>query len=232
MTTWESTDNMENITITSDAAYERVTSDEHFEDEKNWWYLQQNTAWLVQEIPNISFLDVSDTMLESQKTLYDRENWVLRVGKAGRSIEAQPQDTILLRLDSDQSYWPYTDAWIPFDSDVSSLNYTTCKPDNTYMFNWYKVKILQTWYYNISYWWTLNVWTSEVVRVSVESNSWRITYDYFRWTNLPEILSWWKTIPNIKLNEWDIVWMKIYLSDGWTLLKDTYLTVQFQQYIL
>lgn len=232
MTTWESTDNMENMTITSDAAYERVTSDEHFEDEIDWWYLQQNTSWLVQEIPNISFLDIADTMLESKKTLYDRENWILRVWKAGRSIEAQPQDTILLKLDSDQSYWPYTDAWVSFDSDVSSLNYTTCKPDNTYMFNWYKVKILQTWYYTISYWWILDVWTSEIVRVSIESNSSRITYDYFKWTSLPESLSWWKTIPNIQLNEWDIVWMKIYLDDGWKLYKDTYLTVQFQQYIL
>ena len=79
MTTWESTDNvevMDNVTITSDAAYERVTSDEHFEEEKNWWYLQQNTSWLVQEIPNIAFIDIADTMLESKKTLYDRENWV------------------------------------------------------------------------------------------------------------------------------------------------------------
>jgi hypothetical protein len=100
------------------------------------------------------------------------------------------------------------------------------------MFNWYKVKILQKWYYNISYWRILNPWTSEIVTVSVESNAWRITYDYFKWANLPEILSWWKTISNIELNEWDIVWMKIYLNDGWTLLKDTYLTVKFQQYIL
>lgn len=234
MTTWESTDNvdMENVTVTSDAAFERVTSDEHFEDERNGWYLKQNTSWLVQEIPNIAFLDIADTMLESKKTLYDRENWILRVGKAGRSIEAQPQDTILLRLDSDQSYWPYSDAWIPFDTDASSWNYTTCKPDNTYIFNGYKVKILQTWYYSISYWWILNPWTSTIVRISIESNAERITYDYFKDTTLPETISWWKTIRNIKLTEWDIVWMKIYLNDGWTLLKDTYMTVQFQQYIL
>jgi hypothetical protein len=40
-------------------------------------------------------------MLESQKTLYDRENWVLRVGKAGRSIEAQPQDIVTFNIDAD-----------------------------------------------------------------------------------------------------------------------------------
>ena len=232
MTIWESTDNIENVTITSDEAFERVTSDEHFEEEKDWGFLKQNTSWLVQEIPNISFLDIADTMLESNKTLYDRENWILRVWKAGRSVEAQPQDTILLRLDDDQSFWPYSDTRIQFDSDASSLNYTTCKPDNTYIFNWYKVKILQTWYYTISYWWVLNPGTSEIARISIESNSTRITYDYFKDTTLPETISWWKTIRNIKLNEWDIVWMKIYLSDGWTLLKDTYMTVQFQQYIL
>jgi hypothetical protein len=39
-------------------------------------------------------------MLESKKTLYNRKNWNIVVGKAGRSIEAQPQD--LARLVSDQ----------------------------------------------------------------------------------------------------------------------------------
>ena len=236
MTTWESTDNvevMDDITITSDAAYERVTSDEHFEEEKNWWYLQQNTSWLVQEIPNIAFIDIADTMLESKKTLYDRENWILRVGKAGRSIEAQPQDTILLRLEWNQTYWPLIEARVPFDYDVSSSKHTTCEPDDTYQFNWYKVRILQTWYYTISYWWTIYPdAASDVIHIWAYSNAERIAYDYFRDSNPPQSMSWWKTIPNIKLNEWDWVWMKIYASNGCELQKNSYLSVQFQQYIL
>lgn len=94
MTTWESIDNeierVENLTITSDAAFERVTNDLKMEDERDWWYLKQNTAWLVQEIPNISFLDIWDTFLESKKTLADKAGYVLIVWTNGKSIEAVP----------------------------------------------------------------------------------------------------------------------------------------------
>ena len=92
MTTWESTDNenMENVTVTSDAAFERVTSDEHFEDEKGEGFLKQNTSWLVQEVPNISFLDIADTFLETKKTLSDKAGYVLVVWQNGKSIEAVP----------------------------------------------------------------------------------------------------------------------------------------------
>ena len=92
MTTWESIDNenMENVTVTSDAAFERVTSDEHFEDEKGEGFLKQNTSWLVQEVPNISFLDIADTFLETKKTLSDKAGYVLVVWQNGKSIEAVP----------------------------------------------------------------------------------------------------------------------------------------------
>lgn len=92
MTTWESIDNenMENVTVTSDAAFERVTSDEHFEDERGEGFLKQNTSWLVQEVPNISFLDIADTFLETKKTLSDKAGYVLVVWQNGKSIEAVP----------------------------------------------------------------------------------------------------------------------------------------------
>ncbi len=93
MTTWENIDNIEygeNVTVTSDVAFERVTNDESFSEERNWGYLQQNTSWLVQEIPNISFLDIWDTFLETKKTLADKGWYVLIVWKSGRSIEAVP----------------------------------------------------------------------------------------------------------------------------------------------
>lgn len=94
MTTWENTDSInesENLTVTSDAAFERVTNDFKMEEETAWWYLKQNTAWLVQEIPNISFLDIADTMLENKKTLHNRNNWNVVVWKKGKSIEVIPQ---------------------------------------------------------------------------------------------------------------------------------------------
>lgn len=230
MTTWESTDNMDNVTITSDAAYERVTSDEHFEEERNWGYLQQNTSWLVQEVPNISFLDVADTMLESQKTLYKRENWILRVGKAWRSIEVQPQDVVKLTLDENYniSQWHHV---VEFDNKESSLNFTVCKPEQTW--NIYSIKILQSWYYIISYWYELWTTSATDIRVTiVGTESWIIMSDRHKDTTLPEIMSWWKYVPNVYLVAWDVISMYLDADYTTTVYKSTYLSIQFQQYTL
>ena len=86
----DSIETWENVTVTNDAAFERVTSDIKMEEWKDWWYLQQNTAWLVQEIPNISFLDIWDTFLETKKTLASKAGYVLVVWTNGKSIEAVP----------------------------------------------------------------------------------------------------------------------------------------------
>lgn len=235
MTTWESIDNvnMDNVTVTSDEAYERVTSDEHFEEEKNWGFLQQNTSWLVQEIPNISFLDIADTMLENQKTLYDRENWILRVGKAGRSIEAQPQDTVTLKLNANYTV-PLWRHKIEYDDSLSSWNYTVCAPEQTW--NIYSVKILQSGYYIISYWWT--IWTNNTTWVDITIYEWdtvnptRIVWDKYKASQCPEIMSWWKYCPNVFLNEWDVLSMMIEADSSIEIYKDTYLNIQFQQYNL
>lgn len=233
MTTWESTDNMENVTITSDEAFERVTSDEHFEEEKNWGFLQQNTSWLVQEIPNISFLDVADTMLENHKTLYDRENWILRVGKAWRSIEAQPQDIVTLKMNADYSV-PAWRSYIEYDSSLSSWNYTVCKPTKTYNIN--SVEILQSWYYTISYWWTVDTNSATSLNISVFKwdliNPIMIVWDEYKDTNLPNTMSWWKYKPNVLLNAWDVLFMMIEADDTIKICADTYFNVQFQQYNL
>lgn len=96
MITWENTDSIDNIkesddiVVTSDAAFQRVTNDEKFSDEQWDGYLKQNTAWLVQEIPNISFIDIWDTFLETKKTLADKAGYVLVVWTNGKSIEAVP----------------------------------------------------------------------------------------------------------------------------------------------
>jgi hypothetical protein len=93
MTTWENTDSIkesENLTVTSDAAFERVTNDFKMEEERDVGSLKQNTAWLVDEIPNTSFLDIWDTFLETKKTLADKAWYVLVVWTNGKSIEAVP----------------------------------------------------------------------------------------------------------------------------------------------
>lgn len=236
MTESENIDSLENVTVTSDAAFERVTSDIKMEEWEDWWYLRQNTAWLVQEIPNISFLDVADTLLESNKTLFWKENWILRVWLNAKSIETQPQDTMTLRLTTTKTYitspW-YTDEEVDFDSEVSSWNNVTCIPDDTYLFNWYKVKILQTWYYRVSYWWTIGVNDATNFEIWAFSNAQFIASDRFINGSYPEIMSWGKMVSNIKLNEWDIVTMHIYAN--WTITaykNNTYLDIQFQQYTL
>ncbi len=93
MITWESIDSTyntttENIIVTSDETFERVTSDIKMDYSEESWYLKQNTAWLVDEVPNISFLDIWDTFLETNKTLADKANYVLVVWANGKSIEA------------------------------------------------------------------------------------------------------------------------------------------------
>lgn len=230
MTTWENIDNMDNVTITSDEAFERVTSDEHFEEEKGNGYLQQNTSWLVQEIPNISFVDIADTMLESKKTLYQRENWILRVGKEWKSIEVQPQDVVILKMDANYVI-PSWHHLVEFDDKESSLNYTVCKPEETW--NIYKVKILQSWYYIISYWYELWTTSATDIRITVVgTDSWVIMSDRYKDTSLPEIMSWWKYIPNVYLEQWDIISMYLDADATVDVYSTTYLSIQFQQYTL
>lgn len=232
MTTWENTDSInesENLTVTSDAAFERVTNDFKMEEEMPWWYLRQNTAWLVQEIPNISFLDIADTMLESKKTFHKRENRVLRIGNAGKSVEAQPQDTVTLTLTSDYlvSSFPWA---IHFDDWVSSLNWTVCKIDDV---DTYKIDILESWYYKISYWWTINPWNATSFSIWIWTSNNYVTADKFTWWSYWTEVSWWRTISNVYLNQWDYVFMDVLASSSVTVKKDfTYLEIQFQQYTL
>ena len=220
MTTWESIDN-ENLTVTSDAAFERVTSDEHFEDERNWGYLQQNTSWLVQEIPNIAFLDIADTMLESQKTLYNRKNWNIVVGKAGMSIEAQPQD--LARLVSSKTRYTATsnDYTVPFNdieipSGEDELNIKTFAFEN----NW--VKVLIPWVYRISYWWQVEPWANTIsFSVWLYRNGAYVTSDAYEWVGIFwSMMSWGRSI-SLNCAAWDV--LTLYVTSQWDYV-DTYLT--------
>lgn len=227
MTTWENTDSIErvdNLTITSDAAYERVTSDLKMEDERDWWYLKQNTAWLVQEIPNISILDIADTMLESKKTLSGRANWNVVVGSAGKSIEVIPQDIVTLKMNESVIYDIFP-AWIEFGDSIISWDTTmTLDSDD----NW-KIEILQDWYYKISYWWTIDPGTNTAFSIWV----WNIVRDEYDWGSYGIMMSWWRSISNVYLEKWDYVYLDILASDDVTVYQDyTYLEIQFQQYKL
>jgi len=231
MTTWESIDNtnMENVTVTSYEAFERVTSNESFEEE--WWegYLKQNTSWLVQEIPNISFLDIADTMLESKKTFHNRENWVIRVGKAGRSVEAQPQDAAILTY-TPQYFDPTEEtSIIPFDSINTASNLTLFEIEN------YKAIIWQSWIYRIAYGWVCMWWTNDTVTIEIQHyrNGTRI-YNYLYDTFVDSTWlssggkTWW-----LECQEWDEIYMTVDSNSYSSIrLQWLYLEIQFMQYKL
>lgn len=225
----DSTQSTENVTVTSDGAFERVTSDIKMEEWEDSWFLKQNTAWLVQEIPNISFLDISDTLLESNKTLHGKENWIVRVWLNAKSIETQPQDTVTLTLTSNVTYTSFPAA-VHFDTSKSSLNNTVCEidPDDTW-----KINILEDWYYRISYWWTINPWNATYFTIWVWTSNSYVTADVFDSWSYGSQLSWGRTISNVYLQKWDYVFMDILSNYNITVYKNyTYLDIQFQQYKL
>ena len=234
MTTWENidsidTERVENLTVTSDAAFERVTSDERFEEEKNWWFLQQNTSWLVQEIPNISFLDIADTMLESKKTFHNRENWIIRVWLNWKSVEAQPQDAAILTYTP--TYFDPTQETeiIPFDSINTASNLSLFNIANN------KAIIWQSWVYRVAYWWICLWWTNDTVTISIEHyrNGVRIyNYLYDSFISSTWLSSWWKTWW-LECEEWDEIYM-MFDSNSYSSirLQWLYLEIQFMQYKL
>lgn len=222
-------DNAENVTVTSDGAFERITSDIKMEETTNDWYLKQNTAWLVQEIPNISFLDIADTMLESKKTLHNRENRTIVVWSKGKSIEAQPQDIATLSLSTDETTLQF--PWVVhFDWWTSSLHWTVCRIDEN---DSYKIKILKDWYYRISYWWTIDPWNATSFSIWVWTSNQYVTADKFTWWSYWTEMSWWRSVSNVYLEKWDYVFMDVLADSSIMIKKDyTYLEIQFQQYVL
>lgn len=235
MTTWENTDKIDNLTVTSDAAYERVTSDEHFEDERDWGFLKQNTSWLVQEIPNISFLDIADTMLESQKTLYNRKNWNIVVGKAWRSIEAQPQDLARLvsteqtyNADSEDFTIPFDDIEIPSGEDEVNIK--------TFAFENDGVKVLIPGVYRISYWWQIDPTGLSSLNVWLYRNGEYVTSDNYSNVNgFGDMISWWRSI-SIECKTNDVLTLHVYCRGNYPTVyltyndsRFTYLEVQYIQ---
>lgn len=225
MTTWESTDN-ENLIVTSDVAYERVTSDEVFVEENRESYLKQNTSWLVQEIPNISFLDIADTMLEWTKTYYGKNNWNVVVWSKWNSIEVIPQDIFNIKPWQDISITTLP-TMVALDSRAGTQDSTVIERDVN---NPWRLKILKDWYYRISYWWTIEVLNATELIVSIVRNTeWvnkEITGDHYKWIT-STILSGWRTIW-CSLLEWDYVSMWVSADDSIEMLKDySYLEIQY-----
>lgn len=248
MTTWENTDSInesENLTVTSDAAFERVTNDFKMEDERDVGSLKQNTAWLVDEIPNISILDVSDFLIENKKTLYDRQNWNVVIGKAGRSIEAQPQDI-----------WIYKDVvhelnvWLweaKFSTYVWWSNNTCFDPNSTLPWLWAFI-IKEKWIYRVSYSFTMSDISSSATLIMwfiMRLESWWTLHtinEQFYWNGI-----WWQPIwisyysaswdTHIEFNEWDRILLGFKVTDTnwdwvWRGLTQAEFTTQFIQYKL
>ena len=232
----DSTQSTENVTVTSDGAFERVTSDVKMEEWGDWWFLKQNTAWLVQEIPNISFLDVSDTLLESNKTLHGKKNWILRVWLNAKSIETQPQDICRLTYTwtayDVQSY----DDIMPFDEIETVTNESVFSISN------HRCIISEAWIYRISYWWSIQWWWNEQIDIwiwrqshtwSIPSKTWYVVSDAASYITY-WIISWWKTA-RIDCDEWDELYMFVQSENADIRVRwwnETYMEVQFLQYKL
>lgn len=228
MTTWENIDSIEseNLTVTSDAAYERVTNDIKMNEWENWGYLKQNTAWLVQEIPNISFLDIADTMLENHKTLHNRKNWNIVVWQAGKSIEAQPQDFCFLYGSS-----PSTDrTWAV---NMIPINSSSIIPDNAECFTVVSdssstyIQIEQSWYYSIKYSWTIH---SATVTQSANNylEHWFYIYPDLTVYCAQMVSSWYRYYESISneaihyFDNWDRVWVYINRNGTWQIQAMTF----------
>lgn len=248
MTTWENTDSInesENLTVTSDAAFERVTNDFKMEEEIPWWYLKQNTAWLVQEIPNISFLDISDTMLESHKTLHNRKNRNIVVWLHWKSIEAQPQDIWIYRdIVPELNSW----LWYPKFNTYLKWSNNTCFGSNTTMPWIWAYEIKEDWIYRMSYSYTISDISSSATLISryimLLDNWWTLTQINSQcfWNGI-----WWQSIwissysaswdTHIELHKWDRLMLAVKVTDTnwwdvWRWFTQAELTLQFQQYTL
>jgi hypothetical protein len=223
MTTWESIDNtdMENVIVTSDEAFERVTSDESFIDEWEKWFLKQNTAWLVQEIPNISFLDIADTLLETKKTLADKAGYVLVVWQSGKSIEVLRQDSINIWLWEDKNI-STTPALVQLDTWTITDDSDKIEVDQQHV---WRINILMSWYYRISYGWTIDALSATQLTVEIYNKNDKVTWEIYSW--ISGKLSWWRTL-SLSLNEWDYLYMRVDANGSIKVCQEyTYLEIQY-----
>lgn len=224
MTTWESIDKIEktdNLTLTSDASYERVTNDEHFEEERDWGYLQQNTSWLVQEIPNISFLDIADTFLESKKTLVGREWHTLIVWNLWKSIETVWQDTLNIRLWEDKTI-SSSPALVQLDTYNLTPDSDKIEVDENHI---WRINILRDWYYRISYGWTVDLQSATQLSMDIYKKNERVMWDIYSWVSGK--LSWWRTI-SLQLNHDDYIYMRVDANAAIKVCEEfTYLEIQY-----
>ena len=209
MTTWESIDNVDikNVIVTSDEAFERVTSDEGFVDEWEKWFLKQNTAWLVQDIPNISFLDIADTFLESKKTLWDKKWYILIVWNAWKSVEVLRQDSINIWLWEDKSI-STTPALVQLDTWDITDDSDKIEVDQQHV---WRINILMSWYYRISYGWTIDALSATQLTVEIYNKNDKVTWEIYSW--ISGKLSWWRTL-SLSLNEWDYIYMRVDANDS------------------
>lgn len=133
MTQFANIDNRESFldTETSDGFFiEKVNNssvlDNRWSDDSDVW-LKQDTAWLVDEIPNISFLDIWDTLLEDKKTLHDRRWAHLVVWKASKSIELEYANKF--KLSFEPNYMSDVENLVKWDIESPYVSWIKDNPD-------------------------------------------------------------------------------------------------------
>lgn len=132
MTQFANIDKKEFFTIVETSDWYQLESvdnntalDDKRREEPDVW-LKQDTAWLVDEIPNISFLDIWDTLLEDKKTLHNRRWAHFVVWKASKSVELQYDNKFMLRFEPD--YMTDVENLVKWDIDTP---YVTRLKDST-----------------------------------------------------------------------------------------------------
>lgn len=240
MTTWGNTDNIFEV---EDYQIERVDNNETFDDYKKDSNsstaetpdARQNTSWLVQEIPNISFLDISDTLLENKKTLHWRENWNVVVGTKWKSIEVVPQD--FMWLSANNVSWITSTTTLNITKDVESFNNTTMSV------SWWVVTAQKDWIYEVNFWWVAAVskytvtdantlkwfnirvlidWTAELVD-SVILNAYQSST-----MNLTYVFSWGKS-RKVYIDKWATIEIEVVPVSVTLSVNQVYLELQYLQ---
>lgn len=133
---------------TLDDWYDNWWSD--MSDDENW--IEQNTSWLVQDIPNISFLDIWDTLLESKKTLYARAWAKLIVWKASKSIELMYKNKC--KLSFEPNYSSDVENLVRRDIDSPYVTWLWDNPDYATLYQAFgplAVMIEEDWRYRITH---------------------------------------------------------------------------------
>lgn len=193
---------------------EKVGNNSAFDDNRkntpDEW-LKQDTAWLVNEIPNISFLDIWDTLLEDKKTLHWRRWAHLVVWKASKSIELMYINKF--KLSFEPNYMSDVDNRVRRDIDTPYLDWLWEDPQYTSLYATYwplSWIVKEDWRYRIIHKEEIRPQTgaSKVVcyvNVYRKDNYWNYYNINYWWY----AVSWW-------VANWTLYWTTSWTNPNWT----------------